>query len=142
MCCHLHSSHAEQTGGGGGGGGHAARLQHPAGVAPRPAVPTGGAGGAVDAYAPAGGPLPLPLQLLSAVLGAPFALLGGSVRLVGRVLGMGASVAGAVGRRVLPARLVAALGRAGRAVAAAGAEVAPAAAAEEFVRQFAGGSCD
>jgi hypothetical protein len=86
-----------------------------------------------------GGALPFPLQLLNVLLGAPFMIVGGSIRLAGRLLGGGAAVASAVARRVLPRRLAAALARAGRALAAAGAEAPPADAAAAFARQFAGG---
>ncbi|KAL4854252.1 putative oxidoreductase YhdF [Chlorella vulgaris] len=123
----------EQSGGG-----------HPADVPPRPPAPTGGLAAdhfpgvnAVNAYpAAARGPLPPPLQLLGVVLGAPFAVLGGGIRLLRRTLGFGAAVAGAVASRVLPARLSAVLGRAGRAVSAAGRDLPPAAAAAEFAQQF------
>ncbi len=118
--------------------------RYPSDVPPRPQAPGGsagndGGGGAVNAYRGGGGAaLPPPLQLLNAALGAPLAVIGGSVRLLVRALGFGATVAGAVARAVLPRRLSAALGRAGRAIASAGAEVAPAAAAAEFVQQFTG----
>jgi hypothetical protein len=93
----------------------------------------------VNAYpAAARGPLPPPLQLLGVVLGAPFAVLGGGIRLLRRTLGFGAAVAGAVASRVLPARLSAVLGRAGRAVSAAGRDLQPAAAAAEFAQHFTG----
>ncbi|EFN56883.1 hypothetical protein CHLNCDRAFT_144534 [Chlorella variabilis] len=129
--------------------GGAQRATHPPDVPPRPQAPAGSTGvrrrgaappaggAAVDAYNPGGGALPPPLQLLNAVLGAPLVVVGGGVRLLVRALGFGARLGGAVARRVLPRRLSAALGRAGRALASAGAEVAPAAAAAEFVRQFA-----
>ncbi|KAL4423405.1 hypothetical protein ABPG77_009983 [Micractinium sp. CCAP 211/92] len=94
-------------------------------------------GAAVQAYtAGAGGALPPPLALLGAVLGAPLALLGGGVRLLVRALGWSAALVGAVARRMLPARVTAALAGAGRALAAAGAEVPPAQAAADFARQF------
>lgn len=106
-----------------------------------PHAPRGG-GAAVQAYpAGAGGALPPPLALLGAVLGAPLALLGGGVRLLVRALGWGAALVGAVARRVLPARVTAALAGAGRALAASGEEVPPAQAAAEFARQFAGECC-
>ncbi|KAL4443291.1 hypothetical protein ABPG75_011028 [Micractinium tetrahymenae] len=118
-------------------GDHGARRPHPPDVPLRPRAPRGG-GGAVNAYpAGAGGALPPPLALLGAVLGAPLALLGGGGRLVMRALGWGAALVGAVARRVLPARVSAALAGAGHALVAAGEEVPPAQAAAEFVRQFA-----
>ncbi len=128
---------AEQTGG--------ARRPHPPDVPPRPhaphelgAAPAGAR--AAQAYPGAArGALPPPLAFLGALLGAPFALLAAGVRLAGRAASVGAAVVGAVARAVLPRRIFAALAGALRALTAAGAEVAPARAAEEFARAFTGG---
>ena len=80
------------------------RRAHPPDVPPRPRPPATGGGAA---YNPRGAPFPV--QLISAVLSMPFAVVGGGLRLLFRTLNMTVAVVSEVARRLLPPPLAAAL---------------------------------
>jgi len=113
----------------------ARRGGYPSNIPPRPRAP-----GNQAIYQNHGNrrgvPAPFPIQLVQAVLTLPIAVISTSVKIVGRTLGLGLSIAGAIAQRVLPARVSNSLRSAARAITEGPQVEDPAASAADFIRSF------
>lgn len=102
---------------------------HPPNIPPRPRAP-----GDQVVYRP--GPLAVPFHIAHTLLSLPLAVINTSLRLVGRTVSFGFSLAGMLAHRVLPPSVAASLSNAARTITAGPPAEDPAVAANVFIQAF------